>query len=111
MLVALNPAALKVELASLKTGGIVIVDAGAFSARDLRKAGYTANPLDDGTLDRYRVVPIDISRMTLEAVKPLGLTQHDGLRCKNFWTLGLIYWMFDRERAATAQWLEQAVRA
>lgn len=107
VLVAFNPAALKVELASLKTGGTIIVDVGSFSARDLRKAGYTANPLEDGTLDRYRVVPIDISRMTLEAVKPLGLSQHDGLRCKNFWTLGLIYWMFDRDRGATAAWLRK----
>ena len=105
VLVALNPAALKVELARLKPGGIVVVDAGSFSERNLRKAGYPTNPLEDGSLAAYRVIAADISRLTLEAVKPLGVSQHDGLRCKNMWTLGLVYWMFDRDRSATRDWL------
>jgi len=107
VLVALNPAALKVELGRLRPGGIVIVDTGSFTERNLRKAGYTTSPLDDGSLDGYRVVPVDVSRLTLEAAKPLGLSQHDALRCKNLWTLGLVYWMFGRDRAPTAQWLEK----
>jgi 2-oxoglutarate ferredoxin oxidoreductase subunit alpha len=107
VLVALNPAALKVELAQLKRGGVVIVDTGSFNERNLRKAGYSSNPLTDGSLADYRTIEIDISRLTLEAVKPLGISQHDGLRCKNMWTLGLVYWMFDRDRKVTAEWLRK----
>jgi 2-oxoglutarate ferredoxin oxidoreductase subunit alpha len=107
VLVALNPAALKVELAELKPGGVVIVDSGSFDERHLRKAGYATNPLTDGSLDRYRILEIDVSRLTLEAVKPVGLSQHDALRCKNMWTLGLVYWMFDRDRRVTAEWLRK----
>ena len=105
VLVALNPAALKVELGKLKQGGILIVDTGSFNERNLRKAGYDSNPLTDGSLTNYRIIEIDVSRMTLEAVKPLGVSQHDGLRCKNMWTLGLVYWMFDRDRGLTVSWL------
>jgi 2-oxoglutarate ferredoxin oxidoreductase subunit alpha len=107
VLVALNPAALKVELPRLKPGGLVIVDAGSFSERNLRKAGYAADPRQDGSLSAYRLIEVDVHRLTLEATKPLGLSQHDALRCKNFWTLGLIYWMFDRDRAVTAAWLKK----
>lgn len=107
VLVALNPAALKVELPNLKRGGIVIVDTGSFSERNLRKAGYADNPLTDGTLTDVRTIEIDISRLTLDAVKPLGLSQHDALRCKNMWVLGLVYWMYGRERESTAAWLAQ----
>ena len=107
VLVALNPAALKVELPRLRPGGLVIVDVGSFAERDLRKAGYAADPRKDGSLSPYRVIEIDVSRLTLEAAKPLGLSQHDALRCKNFWTLGLIYWMFDRDRGVTAEWLKK----
>ncbi len=105
VLVALNPAALKVELGKLKQGGILIVDTGSFNERNFRKAGYDSNPLTDGSLANYRIIEIDVSRMTLEAVKPLGVSQHDGLRCKNMWTLGLVYWMFDRDRGLTVSWL------
>ncbi len=107
VLVAMNPAALKVELPNLRSGGQLLVDAGSFSERTLRKAGYAANPLVDGTLDAYRRIEIDISAMTLEAVKSFGLSQKDALRCKNMWTLGLVYWMYDRERDATVVWLRR----
>jgi 2-oxoglutarate/2-oxoacid ferredoxin oxidoreductase subunit alpha len=107
VLVAMNPAALKVELGSLKKGGIVIVDTGAFNERNIRKAGYQNNPLEDGTLDPYRRIGIDISQMTLEAVKGLGLSQKEALRCKNLWTLGLAYWMYGRDRRTTVEWLER----
>ena len=107
VLVAMNPAALKVELGNLKKGGIVLVDTGAFSERNIRKAGYESNPLDDGTLDPYRRIEIDVSHMTLEAVKGLGLSQKEALRCKNMWTLGLAYWMYGRDRKATVEWLER----
>ncbi len=107
VLVAMNPAALKVELPNLRSGGLLLVDAGSFSERTLRKAGYAANPLVDGALDGYRRIEIDISAMTLEAVKSFGLSQKDALRCKNMWTLGLVYWMYDRERDATVAWLRR----
>ena len=107
VLVAMNPAALKVNLKDVRAGGTVIVDAGTFKDRDLKKAGYAVNPLGDGSLDGYRLVALDISKQTLEAVKPIGLSQKDALRCKNMWTLGLVYWMYDRDREASAQWLKR----
>lgn len=105
VLVAMNPAALKVELKNLKKGGIIIADAGAFVERNLRKAGYEQNPLDDGSLDAYQLISIDISKQTLEAVKESGLGKNEALRCKNFWTLGFVYWMYARDRQPTIEWL------
>ena len=107
VLVALNPAALKVNAASLKPGGMVITDSMSFTDRNLRKAGYAANPLENDSLDNFRVIPVDIARLTLEAVKELGLTQKEALRCKNLLTLGLVYWLYDRDRQPTIDWLEQ----
>ena len=69
---------------------------------ELRKARYEANPLDDGTLAPFRVLPLDISKMTLAAVGELGLSQKEALRCKNLWTLGLVFWMYGRRRAEIA---------
>ena len=96
VLVALNPAALTVNIEEIKAGGLVIVDAGSFSAKNIQKAGYESNPLEDDSLEKYRVFPIDISRLTLEAVSVADVNKRDGLRCKNMWTLGLISWMYDR---------------
>lgn len=107
MLVAMNPAALKVELKGLKKGGVVIVDVSAFNDRNLRKAGYDANPLEDDSLDGYRVIQLDISKLTLEAVKDSGLGNKDALRCKNMWTLGYVYWMFGRDRQPTVDWMQK----
>ena len=106
VLVAFNPAALKVNLPDLHSGGLVIVDTGTFSKRNLEKAGFTTNPLEDDTLDKYRTLKIDISKLTLEAVKDLGLSSKEALRCKNFWTLGLVYWLYGRKRESTVNWLE-----
>ncbi|MCZ6764329.1 MAG: 2-oxoacid:acceptor oxidoreductase family protein, partial [Alphaproteobacteria bacterium] len=90
VLVVMNPAAMKVNLEDLKPNGVLIADAGAFTDRNIAKAGYETNPLDDEELRHtYRVVTIDMSRLTLEAVKEFGLSQKDGLRCKNMWALGL----------------------
>ena len=107
MVVAMNPAALKVELAELKLGGLILVDTGTFTERNLRKAHYDANPLEDGTLSPYRVIGLDISAMTLEAVKEFGLGKKESLRCKNMWTLGFVYWVFDRDRQPTIDWLNE----
>ena len=106
LLVAMNPAALKVELKGLKQSGIILADTGSFSDRNLRKAGYDGNPLEDGSLDAYRVIALDISQLTLDSVKEHGLSNKEALRCKNLWTLGFIYWMFGRKRKATTDWLE-----
>jgi 2-oxoglutarate ferredoxin oxidoreductase subunit alpha len=107
VLVALNPAALKVNLADLRIGGMVVVDTGAFTSRNLTKAGYAANPLEDGSLAAYQVLKLDISERTLGAVEPFGLGQKEALRCRNMWTLGLMLWMFSRDRSATIQWLKK----
>lgn len=105
VLVAMNPAALKTNLDALKPGGLIIADAGEFTDRNLAKAKYAANPLADGSLARWQVMPLDISRLTLDAVKPFGLGNKEALRCKNMWTLGLALWMFDRDRAPLVAWL------
>ena len=105
VLVVMNPAALKVNEDILKTGGLLIVNAGAFSAANLKKAGYEQNPLQDGSLDRFRVLALDINKLTLASVKEFGLGAKDAGRCKNMWTLGLMYWLFDRDRQPTVDWL------
>ena len=107
VLVALNPAALKVSLGELKPGGVLVIDGGSFGERDLKKAGWARDPRHDGTLDGWRVVEIDISARTKDATRHTGLSPREQLRCKNFWALGLVYWMFGRERAPTVQWLRQ----
>ena len=105
MVVAMNPAALKVVLPELKLGGLILVDSGTFTERNLHKAHYDTNPLEDGSLTPYRLIELDISAMTLEAVKKFGLGKKEALRCKNMWTLGLVYWMYDRDRQVTIDWL------
>src|SRR5947199_2450438 len=106
VLVAMNPAALKTNVADLKPGGLIIADEGEFGARNLAKAGYEANPLEDGSLAKWQVMPFNISQLTLDAVKPFGLGNKEALRCKNMWTLGLALWMFDRDRKPIEDWLK-----
>jgi 2-oxoglutarate ferredoxin oxidoreductase subunit alpha len=106
VLVAMNPAALKVNLSALKPGGLIIADTGAFTKRNLDKAKYDANPLEDGSLAKFDVLAFDISEKTIEAVKPYGLGNKDALRSKNMWTLGLALWMFDRPREPIHDWLK-----
>ncbi len=105
VLVALNPAALKVNLPAMREGALIIIDKGAFTARNLQKAGFNSNPLDDDTLTRYQVLALDISKLTLDAVEPFGLSKKEALRCKNMWTLGLMLWMFTRPRKPVIDWL------
>ncbi|MDE0702746.1 MAG: 2-oxoacid:acceptor oxidoreductase subunit alpha [Rhodospirillaceae bacterium] len=107
VLVAMNPAALKTNLADLRKGGLIIVDTGAFTARNLSKAGFAANPLEDGSLEGYRKLEVDMTRMTVEAVKPFGLGNKDAQRCKNMWALGLVDWLFGRDRTINEDWLKQ----
>ncbi|MDH5805951.1 MAG: 2-oxoacid:acceptor oxidoreductase family protein, partial [Gemmatimonadota bacterium] len=107
VLVAMNPAALKVNIADLKIGGLVIIDEGTFTERNFAKAGITENPLENSSLAPYQTITLDISKRTLEAVEHMGLSQKEALRCKNFWTLGLMLWMYGRERSATVKWLNR----
>jgi len=106
VLIAMNPAALKVNVESLRDGGLIIADEGEFTPRNLAKAGYDTNPLEDGSLSRWQLVHFNISQLTLDAVKPFGLGNKEALRCKNMWTLGLALWMFDRDRAPIVEWLK-----
>ena len=105
VLVAMNPAALKTNVGALRPGGLIIADSGEFNERNLTKAKYAANPLEDDSLAKWQLVSINISQMTLDAVKPFGLGNKEALRCKNMWTLGLALWMFDRDRAPLVDWL------
>jgi len=107
VLVAMNPAALVTNLPNLIDGGLIIIDSGAFTQKNLAKAKYQSNPLDDGSLDEYRVLSIDISKHVLAAVEPYNLGHKAALRCKNMWTLGLVMWLFDRDRAATIDGLKK----
>ena len=107
VLVAMNPAALKVDLRDLRVGGTVVVDLGAFTERNLAKAGFTTNPLDDGSLAPYQVLKLDVTKLTLDAVKPSGLQSREAHRCRNMWALGLMLWMYGRDREATVGWLKQ----
>ena len=107
VLVALNPAALKVNLEDLRPAGTLIVDTAAFGERNLKKAGYASNPLDGHDLDPFRVMPIDITKLTQAAVKPLGVGNRDANRARNFWTLGLVLWLTGRPRAATQAWIKE----
>jgi 2-oxoglutarate ferredoxin oxidoreductase subunit alpha len=106
VLIAMNPAALKVNVKALRQGGLIIADEGEFTARNLAKAGYEQNPLEDGSLAKWQLVHFNISQLTLDAVKPFGLGNKEALRCKNMWTLGLALWMFDRDRQPIVDWLK-----
>ncbi len=106
ILIAFNPAALKTNLADLHTNGLLIVDTGTFMANNLQKAGYAGNPLEDGSLDKYRVLKLDISKRTLESVAASGVTNREALRARNFWTLGLVLWLTGRDKQATLNWVK-----
>ncbi len=105
VLIAFNPAALVVNLRNLAPHSLVLVDVNAFTTQRLKRADLASNPLEDGTMKHHEVVPIEITRLTVEAVKPHGLGNKDAARCKNFWALGLILWMFDQPREPTRDWI------
>ncbi len=99
-LVAMNAAALMKYLPELEKGGILIVDKAGFGANELKKVDYKTNPLEDGSLSDYRLVSVDITTQTIAAVKPAGITGRNAERCKNFYTLGVAYYLYDpRPRA------------
>jgi 2-oxoglutarate/2-oxoacid ferredoxin oxidoreductase subunit alpha len=110
VLVAMNPAALKVNLRDLKPNGVLILNIDSFAAKDLEKAGYAANPVDDHSLDGYRVVPIELTRLTRDSLKETKLTAKEKERCKNFFALGLMYYLYNRPFDNTLAWLESKFR-
>jgi len=107
VLVAMNPAALKVNLADLRRNGILIVNTDEFEARNLKKAGYVANPLEDGSLAAWRVFPVPLATLTRRALEGSGLDAKSQERCKNFFALGMAYWLYSRPLEATMVWLEK----
>ena len=110
VLVAMNPAALMADLHRLEPGGTVIVNEDAFDERNLAKVGYTANPLDDGSLANYRVLRVPMTSLTKEVCIPLGVKPRDAERSKNFFALGLVSWMFTRPTDETLEWIADTVR-
>src|SRR6202790_1241364 len=96
VLVAMNPAALKMNVRDLKTNGILIVNSDAFTDGDLRKADLTTNPLEDNSLDGYRVFAVGLERLTRSALQERGLDAKTMDRCKNFFALGMCYWLYNR---------------
>jgi 2-oxoglutarate ferredoxin oxidoreductase subunit alpha len=107
VLVAMNPAALRANIADLAIGGLLILDAAEFSPRNVTKAGYAANPLTDGSLARYQVHSIDLSGQATAAVAHLGLGRKDASRTKNMYALGLLDWLYGRPLEPTIAFLEQ----
>lgn len=97
VLVVMNPAALKTNLKDLVDGGVLIANSGAFVEANLKKAGYASNPLEDGSLAKYRVHQVDIAQLTLSALDGTALSTKEKGRSKNFFALGLVFWMYGRE--------------
>ena len=108
VLVAMNPAALKVNLPNLIPGGLIIVDRDAFTSANLKKAGYESNPLvEDDIQNSYRLHEVPISTLTTNALKDVGLNTKGKQRCKNILTLGLLYWLYDRPVETTLHWIDE----
>jgi len=107
VLVAMNPAALKMNLPDLKTNGILIVNLDSFKENDLRKAQIVTNPLEDHSLDGYRLFAVELTKMTRAALKDLGLDTKSMDRCKNFFALGMCYWLYNRSMEPTHGWLQE----
>ena len=104
-LVAMNPAALKTNLCDLKRGGTLIVNEDAFDSGNLFKAHYGENPLDTQAVAGYRLHRVSMTRLTRDAVEGLGLSQREADRCRNFFALGLVYWLYERDPKATKEWI------
>jgi 2-oxoglutarate ferredoxin oxidoreductase subunit alpha len=106
VLVAMNPAALKVHLHKLKPNGILIINVDNFARRSLRLAGYEDNPLEDGTVAKYQVFSVELTRLTRKALENTDLTTREIDRCKNFFALGMILWLYNRSMEYTMKWVK-----
>jgi 2-oxoglutarate ferredoxin oxidoreductase subunit alpha len=107
VLVAMNPAALKVNLGDLEPGGILVINTDAFTDGNLKKAGYASNPMSDGSLSGYRLFKFPITTLTLKALEDVEIPHKQQERCKNFYALGLMYWLYDRPLEPTLKWIEE----
>jgi 2-oxoglutarate/2-oxoacid ferredoxin oxidoreductase subunit alpha len=105
-LVAMNPAALATNIGDLRTGGILIVNSDAFEAKGLDQAGYDTNPLEDGTLKSYRLHKVGMTKLTRAAVEGLDMSQKEKDRCRNFFAMGLVFWLYDRPLEPTLRYIE-----
>ena len=105
VLVAMNPAALKSNIADLEAGGMLVVNEDAFTKANLTKAAMTENPLEDDSLKQYQVFRVPVDKLNAEACKESGLTGRSAARCKNFYALGLIYWLYGRPMEPTLRWI------
>ncbi len=110
VLVVMNPAALKANLPDLPGGGLIIADSDEFTSRNLAKVGYASNPLEDGSLDKWQLVSVPLTAMTLEALAGSGLGKKEAERSKNMFTLGLLSWMYHRPTEGTVRFLERQFR-
>jgi 2-oxoglutarate ferredoxin oxidoreductase subunit alpha len=106
VLIAMNPAALKVNVGDLKANGILIVNSDSFKETDLRKAHVAISPLEDHSLDKFRVFPVELQRLTRVALEHLGLDAKSMDRCKNFFALGMCYWLYNRSMEPTFRWID-----
>src|SRR5438876_293298 len=106
VLIAMNPAALKVNIADLKANGILIVNSDSFKEGDLRKAQMASNPLEDHSLDKFRLFSVELERLTRRSLEHLGLDAKSMDRCKNFFALGMCYWLYNRSMDPTVRWIE-----
>jgi len=106
VLVAMNPAAIKKNLPELKKGGMIIANTDAFDAKNLKLAKYDTNPLEDNSLVGFEVYPVPITSMTIKALADTKLSQKDISRCKNFYALGLMYWLYNRPVDQTIEWIK-----
>ncbi|MEP0860661.1 MAG: 2-oxoacid:acceptor oxidoreductase subunit alpha [Ignavibacterium sp.] len=107
VLVAMNPAALKKNLPELKKGGMIIVNSDSFDIKNLNLAHYQSNPLEDGSLDGYQVYQVPISSLTANALEGVKLSPKEVSRAKNFFALGLMYWLFNRPIDNTVKWIHE----
>ena len=105
ILVAMNPAALRANVGDLPVGGTIVLNSDAFDERALGKAGYTADPLPDGSLSSFKVYEVPMTTLTIEACKPTGARPRDAERSKNFFALGLVSWLYQRPTDVTEQWI------
>jgi len=106
VLVAMNPAALKVNLKDLKKNGAIIVNSDSFDRKNLELAKFESNPLEDGSLSAYNVYPIPITKATLETLKEMNLPLKTAQKCKNFYALGVVYWLYNKSPEYTLSWIE-----
>lgn len=105
-LVAMNPAALATNLQDLRDGGILLVNKDAFDKKGLEQAGYESDPLEDGSLDKYKLHSVEMTKLVRLAVEGLGLSQKEADRCRNFFAMGLVFWLYDRSLDPTLRFIE-----